>query len=123
MFDLLGPRSCFCDRLSRRRMLQVGALAPLGLSLPGLLANEALAATKKPGGGLTSTFGRAKRCLLLFMWGGPAHQDLWDMKPDAPENIRGEFKPVPTNVPGIRITELMPHIAGQIDKIALVRSV
>jgi Protein of unknown function (DUF1501) len=108
-------------------MLQAGALAPLGLSLSGLLAGEAnqraIAAGERPGDGLSATFGRAKRCLLLFMWGGPAHQDLWDLKPAAPENIRGEFQPIATNVSGIQISELLPAIAGQMDKMALVRSV
>ncbi|MBC7856562.1 MAG: DUF1501 domain-containing protein, partial [Pirellulaceae bacterium] len=113
-----GPQ--MCDRLSRRAMLRIGALAPLGLSLPALLA------AADPGPlprGVGGSFGKAKRCLLIFMWGGPAHQDLWDMKPLAPDNVRGEFKPVPTNVPGIQISELMPNIAQQMDKIALVRSV
>ena len=98
--------------LSRRRMLQFGGLAPLGLSLPALLAGEAggrANAAGREGDSLQSTFGRAKRCLLLFMWGGPAHQDLWDLKPDAPDNIRGEFQPIATNVPGIQISELLPQ--------------
>ncbi len=110
-----------CDRLSRRAMLRIGALAPLGLSLPALLAGEQQASAAAGSAG--ASFGKAKRCLLIFMWGGPAHQDLWDMKPLAPDNVRGEFKPVPTNVPGIQISELMPQIAQQMDKIALVRSV
>jgi hypothetical protein len=107
--------------LSRRSLLrsslQLGALGPLGLSLPTLLAPQARAASQIEG------FGTAKRCLLLFMWGGPAHQDLWDMKPQAPSNIRGEFSPRPTNVPGIQISELMPNIARHADKLALIRSV
>src|SRR6185369_1042992 len=114
-----GPK--MCDRISRRAMLQIGALAPLGLSLPALLSAEQQA--RAAAGVAGSSFGKAKRCLLLFMWGGPAHQDLWDMKPLAPDNVRGEFKPVPTNVPGIQISELLPHIGQQMDKIALVRSV
>lgn len=114
-----GPK--MCDRLSRRAMLRMGALAPLGLSLSALLAAENQARGAVGNG--ASSFGKAKRCLLLFMWGGPAHQDLWDMKPLAPDNIRGEFKPVATNVPGIQISELLPHIGRQMDKIALVRSV
>jgi hypothetical protein len=57
------------------------------------------------------------------MWGGPAHQDLWDLKPQAPDSIRGEFQPIATKVPGIQVGELLPHIAGQMDKLALVRSV
>jgi hypothetical protein len=124
MFQIFGPPSTFCDRLSRRRMLEIGALAPLGLTLPGLLGGQSSgAAAEKPAGGLAASFGKAKRCLLIFMWGGPAHQDLWDLKPDAPDNIRGEFKPIATKVPGIQISELMPRIADHTDKLALVRSV
>src|SRR5262245_59056980 len=108
-------------RLSRRHMLQIGALTPLGLSLPGLLGGEARAASG--GGALAASFGKAKRCLLLFMWGGPAHQDLWDLKPQAPDSIRGEFQPIATKVPGIQIGELLPNIAQQMDKLALIRSV
>jgi hypothetical protein len=105
--------------INRRHLLQVGTLAPLGLSLPALLAAEGRGA----GGELVAAFGKAKRCLLLFMWGGPAHQDLWDLKPQAPDSIRGEFKPIATKVPGIQIGELLPNIAQQMDKLALVRSV
>ena len=101
-------------------MLQIGALTPLGLSLSGLLAGEARGAS---GGELAASFGKAKRCLLLFMWGGPAHQDLWDLKPQAPDNIRGEFQPIATKVPGIQIGELLPNIAQHTDKLALIRSV
>jgi hypothetical protein len=105
--------------LSRRRALQVGGLAPLGLSLPALLAGEARSALGNP----APSFGKAKRCLLLFMWGGPAHQDLWDLKPQAPDSIRGEFKPIATKVPGVQIGELLPNLAQQMDKLALIRSV
>jgi hypothetical protein len=65
---------------------------------------------------------RAKACILLFMWGGPAHQDTWDMKPDAPSEYRGAFKPISTNVPGIQICEHLPRMAGHADKLALIRS-
>ncbi len=109
-------------RLSRRRMLQVGALAPLGLSLPGLLAGEARSA-ERGRAGMSAAFGRAKRCLLLFMWGGPAHQDLWDLKPQAPDNIRGEFKPISTNVPGVQVGDLLANISQHMEKLALIRSV
>jgi len=102
-------------------MLQIGALTPLGLSLSGLLAGEARGASG--GGELAASFGKAKRCLLLFMWGGPAHQDLWDLKPQAPDSIRGEFQPIATRVPGIQIGELLPNIAQHTDKLALIRSV
>jgi hypothetical protein len=118
MLELLGNSMPLCDRMSRRAMLRLGALAPLGLSLPGMLASQANGA-KSAG----SSFGSAKRCLLMFMWGGPAHQDLWDLKPEAPANVRGEYSPRATNVPGIQIGELLPNIAQQMDKIALIRSV
>lgn len=118
MLEILGDGPPMCDRITRRRMLQVGSLAPLGLSLPMLLAANARGASATG-----SNFGRAKRCLLLFMWGGPAHQDMWDMKPDAPANVRGEFNPIATNVPGIQICEHLPKLARQMDKLALIRSV
>jgi hypothetical protein len=70
----------------------------------------------------TPSFGRAKSCILLFMWGGPAHQDTWDLKPDAPAEFRGEFQPISTNVPGIQICEHFPLLSTRIDKLAIVRS-
>ncbi len=69
------------------------------------------------------TFGKAKRVLLLFMWGGPAHQDTWDLKPDGPSETRGEFLPIATNVSGLEISEHFPLLARQADKLALIRSV
>ena len=103
---------------SRRDVLRAGALSLLGLSLPELLARRAAAAeeAKQP------SFGRAKACILLFMWGGPAHQDTWDMKPEAPPEIRGEFKPIATNVPGLSICEHLPRLAQRCDKLTVVRS-
>jgi hypothetical protein len=70
-----------------------------------------------------ASFGRAKRCLLLFLTGGPPQHDTWDLKPAAPEKIRGEFRPVPTNVAGTQISELFPHLARCADKYCIVRSV
>jgi hypothetical protein len=67
--------------------------------------------------------GRAKACILLFMWGGPAQQDTWDMKPDAPADYRGEFRPIATRVPGIQICEHFPRLAKCTDQLALIRSV
>src|SRR5262245_58563875 len=87
--------------LSRREVLRAGSASLLGLSLPGLLAGKAAAAAATDRGG---TFGQAKRCILLFMWGGPAQQETWDLKPEAPAEIRGEFQPIDTVVPGIRIS-------------------
>lgn len=103
--------------LGRREFLRAGSLGLLGLTLPELLARRASAAEGLRG------FGRAKRCILLFMWGGPAQQDTWDMKPDAAEEYRGPFRPIATNVDGIRICEHFPQLARRCDKLAIVRSV
>jgi hypothetical protein len=99
--------------MGRREFLRAGALSLFGLNLPGLLHAQTLSPPRrKP----------AKACILLFMWGGPAQQDTWDMKPDAPAEYRGEFKPIRTNVPGIQICEHLPRLAQRMDKLALIRS-
>lgn len=108
----------FCDGLTRRQALQVGGIGTLGLGLPHLLKSSARAKESSDG-----TFGRAKRVILLFMWGGPAHQDTWDLKPEGPEAARGEFLPIATNVSGIHISEHFPLIARHADKLAIIRSV
>ena len=113
-----GPGLQLCDGISRREALQIGGLGTLGVGLPHLLQSPVRA---ESGGG--STFGRAKRVILLFMWGGPAHQDTWDLKPTGPAASRGEFLPIATKVPGIHISEHLPLIARQADKLAIIRSV
>lgn len=108
-------------RLTRRDVLQAGALGTVGLSLPGLLSARALAAgTAADSAG--PAFGRAKACIFLFMWGGPSQLETFDPKPDAPAEIRGEFGPIDTNVPGIRIGEHFQQLARLADKFALIRS-
>ena len=102
--------------MTRRDVLRVGTASLLGLSLPQLLASRQAAAAEG------RAFGKAKSCILLFMWGGPAHQETWDLKPDAPSEIRGEFSPIPTNVPGIQIGEHFPQLAQRADKLCIVRS-
>lgn len=104
--------------VSRRQLLSAGSLGLFGLALPELLAGQVLAAAEKSGG----SFGKAKSCILLFMWGGPAQQDTWDLKPDAPAEFRGEFQPISTKVPGIQICEHFPQLADRTDKLAIVRS-
>lgn len=99
---------------SRRELLRLGSLSLLGLTMPQLLA-----ASEAPGG---SVFGRAKRCILLFMWGGPSQLETWDLKPDAPSEVRGEFRPISTNVPDIQIGEHFPQLAQRTDKLCLVRT-
>src|SRR5262245_6450779 len=91
---------------SRRELLCAGSVGLLGLTLPGLLRGRADA-----GEGVARSFGQAKSCILLFMWGGPAQQETWDLKPEAPSEIRGEFRPIDTNVPGIRISEHFPLLS------------
>ncbi|MSR66398.1 MAG: DUF1501 domain-containing protein [Pedosphaera sp.] len=105
--------------MSRRDLLRVGGLNLLGLGLPQLFAGRATAALAERN---KSTFGRAKACILLFMWGGPAHQDTWDLKPDAPREFRGEFMPIPTAVPGLQICEHFPLLARRTGDLTLVRS-
>lgn len=104
----------FCDGLSRRDFIHAGSLAALGLGLPGFRALEAKGAVAQAGG---------MNCILLFLVGGPSQLDTWDLKPDAPEEIRGPFRPIATNVPGIQISEIFPQMARMMDKVALVRSV
>jgi uncharacterized protein (DUF1501 family) len=98
----------------RREFLRAGALSLFGLGLPTLLQGRAAAnqAAGRP----------ARACILLFMWGGPAQQDTWDMKPAAPVDYRGEFRPIPTTVPGLQICEHLPRLARRAHKLALIRS-
>src|SRR3954447_1611130 len=103
---------------SRREFLRAGGLGLLGLGLPTLL--QARGASPAPAAG---SFGRARACILLFMWGGPAQQETWDLKPDAPEQVRGEFKPIATNLPGVAISEHFPLLARQMHRLAVIRSV
>src|SRR6516225_5562255 len=103
MLTMLGsPRRC-CDGLTRRETLKAGALSLLGgaFNLPSLLAVEASrTAHVRPG--------KAKSVILMYLLGGAPTQDMFDLKPNAPEKIRGEFKPIATNVPGIQIGEHLP---------------
>ena len=104
----------FCDGLTRRDFLHIGALPLLGLGLPGLKALEAQGATKADGD---------INCILLFLVGGPSQLDTWDKKPDAPAEIRGPFRPIATKVPGVQVSEVFPRLAQNMDKVALVRTV
>ena len=104
-----------CDGVSRRSFLQAGSAATLGLSLPLLDTLRAAAA-------IDESKAKIKNCITIFLVGSPGHLDTWDMKPDAPENIRGKFKPMKTNVPGVQICEHFPRMAKMMDKVALIRS-
>lgn len=100
-----------CGGVSRRAFLQVGGLGALGVSLADLLASRALAVEAPP----------AKAVIVLWLWGGPSHLDTFDMKPDAPVEYRGPFEPIATNVPGLRVCELLPGLAKRADRFALLR--
>src|SRR6185437_4723735 len=123
MLSIPGNHVIDCDGVTRRELMRIGGAGMLGITLPGILALEEQAAgasTNKKGKG---GFGGAKSVILLFLQGGPSHIDIWDPKPDAPDNIRGIFKPIPTNVAGIQFSETMPLLAKQMDKGTLIRSV
>src|SRR5688500_2352339 len=105
-------RSRFCDGVSRRNFLKIGALGLGGLALPQILQAEARAGIRKS----------HKAIIMIYLPGGPPHQDMFDIKVDAPQEIRGEFKPIPTAVPGIRICEHLPRVAAIMDKVAVIRS-
>ena len=112
-----GDRSGSCAGLTRRGFLKVGGMACGGLSLAQLLALEANGATR------TERAGSHKAVINVFLPGGPSHIDFWDLKPDAPREIRGEFRPIQTNVPGIEICEHFPRLARLMDKCAIIRSI
>src|SRR5947209_3390980 len=114
MLRLDPPRSVsFCDGFSRRDFLHAGSLATLGLTLPAYQAAKAAGAAKDGD----------VNCIMLFLVGGPSQLDTWDPKPDAPAEVRGPFKPIATNAPGIRVTEVFPRMAKHADKFSLIRSV
>src|SRR5262245_39203795 len=117
MLTFRDRSSRLCDGLSRREVLRVGGLSALGLSLPSLLRGRAAAA---PTLGWT---GHAKSCIVLFLMGGPPQHSTWDPKPDAPAEVRGEFGPIDTNVPGVRVASLLPRLARQADKLCILRAV
>ncbi len=115
MLDFVGRGQRTCDGISRRAFLKVGGLALGGLSLPALLRQRALA--KEDG---KSTPRRS--VILLWLAGGPSHLDMYDLKPSAPVEVRGEFKPIRTNVPGIQIGEHLPRQARIMDRLTILRS-
>ena len=109
----MACRDYYETNFSRRRLLSIGGMGLLGLNLPRLLAAE----ERKP-----SIKARAKSVIFLYQFGGPSHVDMFDMKPNAPEKIRGPHKPIASNVPGIEVSEHLPRVAKVMDKVALVRS-
>lgn len=112
MLTIPGPGSTFCDGITRRSWMQIGSLALGGWALPEILRAENESGVRNP----------LKGIIMVLLPGGPSHLDMFDVKPDAPAEIRGEFLPIPTTVPGLDICELMPKLAGLGEKLAVVRS-
>ncbi|HTU17231.1 MAG TPA: DUF1501 domain-containing protein [Gemmataceae bacterium] len=112
MLTVSGPRHRYCDGVSRRSFLQIGGLAAGGLTLANLLRAE-----QRSGAGKSQ-----RSVIMIYLSGGLAHQDTFDLKPQAPAEVRGEFRPIATNVPGIQIGELLPRLARSMDKLILLRS-
>ena len=113
MLRIAGKKFKLCDRMTRRECLRVGALGMGGLSLPQLLRAEQAAGIRNS----------HKAVIMIYMCGAPSHQDMYDLKMDAPAEIRGEFRPIPTSVPGIEVCEHLPRLAKIMDKLVPLRSV
>src|SRR5665213_3076909 len=110
MLNVYQGGARLCDGLTRREVLRLGGLGVFGLSMPQLLRHrQAQAASTLTGN--ESTRGRAKSCIVLFLMGGPPQHSTWDPKPDAPAEVRGDFGPIATTVPGLSISELLPRTA------------
>lgn len=109
--------STFQRLVTRRDCLRLGVLGGLGLTLPELLSGRA-AGNSNTGPSL----GKARSCILLFMYGGPAHQDIWDLKANGPTDTPGEFRPISTSVPGCQVSEHIPYLAKQAHRYSIVRS-
>jgi hypothetical protein len=119
MLTFQGASHRFCDGINRRSFLKIGAFGA-GLSLADMLRAKASAsptATRSSGGS------SQKSAIMIYLGGGPSHTDMYDLKPEAPMEYRGEFRPIQTNVPGVQICELMPRQARMWDKLAVVRSI
>jgi hypothetical protein len=113
MLTMFGKRTPMCDRLSRRQFLSVGGLALGGLALPQLLRAEDHSGVN----------GHGKGIIMIYLPGGPPHLDMWDPKPTAPAEIRGEFEPIATKVPGLEISEMFPRMASMADRMTFIRSI
>ncbi|MFQ5731071.1 MAG: DUF1501 domain-containing protein [Planctomycetaceae bacterium] len=117
MLSIEGSRHLFCDGVSRRSFLKIGSLGLGGMSLAQLMQADAQATNGGNGAG------SKKAVIMIYLAGGASHQDFVDLKPYAPAAIRGQFKPIDTNVPGIQICEHLPNMAKMMDKFAIIRSI
>src|SRR5712691_4942498 len=119
MLRLLGSPRTLCDGLTRRDFLHVGGLGALGLGLSDALRLQAAQAAPARSAG---RFGRAKACILLFLYGSPPQHETFDPKPDAPAEVRGEIGCIASALPGLRVCELLPRVARVMDRVTVVRS-
>ena len=119
MLTIFGRSTRFCDGISRRSFLRIGAL---GISAASLNLTDIFRAESRAAQAGTPTASQHKAVINIFLGGGPPHQDMWDLKMEAPKEIRGEFKPINTNVTGIQICEVFPQIAARMDKCVVIRS-
>ncbi len=124
MLNIPGHRAMTCEGPTRRELMRIGSIGLMGISLPHFFlwrqqAKASPAAARLEG---SRGFGSAKSVVMVFLQGGPSHIDIWDPKPDAPENVRGEFKPIKTSIPGTLVSEHMPMMAKHLDKATLIRS-
>lgn len=122
MLRVLGSQKRLCDGVTRRELLRVGGLGAAGLGLHQLLGAKA-SENPAPSGNLAASFGKAKRCILLFLYGSPSQLETFDMKPAAPVEIRGTMQPIRSSVPGLDVCELLPHMSKIMDRTTVVRSV
>jgi hypothetical protein len=122
MLRILGSPKRFCDGLTRREMLLAGGLGLCGLGLADLLRAEETRATQPKRARPARSFGKAKACILLFLYGSPSQLETFDMKPGAAPEIRGEFKPIKSRLPGLDVCELLPNAAKVMDKVTVLRS-
>src|SRR5712691_2026034 len=113
MLSILGPTHRACDGISRRQLLQAAGAGLFGMTLPQLLCAESSAARGTA---------RARSVIFLFLFGGPSQLETFDLKPQAPERIRGPFRPIASRTPGLRISERLPRLAAVSDKFCVVRS-
>jgi len=118
MFTFLGAKQGFCDGVNRRNFLKIGAFGA-GLTLADMLRLRAQASNVAN----PATASRPKSAIMIYLPGGPSHMDMYDLKPDAPSEFRGEFRPIQTNVTGVQICEHFPQQARMWDKMACIRSI
>jgi hypothetical protein len=119
MLRILGSRKTLCDGLTRRDFLHVGGLGAFGLGLSDLFRWQQARAASPP---RPAGFGKAKACILLFPYGSPPQHETFDPKPEAPAEVRGEMGSVATAVPGLRVCEHLPAVAGVMDRVTVIRS-